>query len=77
VIPKHHTLQVTGIILFKHFTKLAVQYETEVNDDNLKVQIIVVICSGDRQQSSPCVEHGFTSKTRDIVHLEHNDQYFT
>jgi hypothetical protein len=48
VIPKHHTLQVTGTILFKHFTKLAVQYhETEVNDDNLKVQIIIVICSGD------------------------------
>jgi len=34
--------------LFKLFTELAVQYhETEVNDNNLKVRIIVVICSGD------------------------------
>jgi hypothetical protein len=48
VIPKHHTLEATGTILFKHFTKLAVQsHGTEVNDDNLKVQIIIIICSGD------------------------------
>jgi len=47
VIPKHHTLQVTGTILFKYFTKLAVQsHETEANDDHLKVQIII-ICSAD------------------------------
>lgn len=40
-------LQVTGTILFKQFTKLVVQYhETEVNDNNLKVRIIIAVCSG-------------------------------
>jgi hypothetical protein len=48
VIPKHHTWQVTGTILFKHFPKLTVQsHETEVNDNNLNMPIIVVLCSGD------------------------------
>ena len=48
MIPKYHTLQIIGTILFKHFTKLAVQsHETEVNDNNLNVPITVVLWYGD------------------------------
>lgn len=48
MIPKQHTFQITGTIFFKHITNLVVlSHEKEVNDNNLKVKIIVVICSGD------------------------------